>query len=208
MISMKLFIIGFILFYASISFSGSSHGPLFEEKLSTHYEQVGENFNMGTLPSEEDIIGWRSGRCYTEENPDKPLGSLLIGIRTGHSGHIWKVNKHKMADFIQSEFFYNEDINEAIYDDMEPRVLYDITTQITDYMNFLSYAIPEEGSLVNIYDEKKFPRTAVVGIRVRKNNTYLFAETFLAKNGPSYLKKRKKGEILHKCYYFKKVDHE
>ena len=43
----------------------------------TDFEELGEMFDQGTLPTKEETFGWWSGRCYWAEKPSKPVASLL-----------------------------------------------------------------------------------------------------------------------------------
>ncbi len=43
----------------------------------TDFEELGEMFDQGTLPTKEEIFGWWSGRCYNARKPSKPEAGLL-----------------------------------------------------------------------------------------------------------------------------------
>ena len=50
----------------------------------TYFNQVGEMFTQGTLPTAEKTLGWWSGRCYKHDSPNRPRNGLII-FRTDDS---------------------------------------------------------------------------------------------------------------------------
>ena len=44
----------------------------------TYFNQVGEMFNQGTLPTAEETLGWWSGRCYRYDSPNRPINDVLV----------------------------------------------------------------------------------------------------------------------------------
>ena len=44
----------------------------------TYFNQVGEMFAQGTLPSAREVVGWWSGRCYRQDSPDEPTAALFV----------------------------------------------------------------------------------------------------------------------------------
>ena len=50
----------------------------------TYFNQIGEMFAQGTLPTAEETLGWWSGRCYKPDSPNRPFNDLLV-FRTDDS---------------------------------------------------------------------------------------------------------------------------
>ena len=44
----------------------------------TYFNQIGDLFAQGTLPSARETLGWWSGRCYKYDSPDKPTAALFV----------------------------------------------------------------------------------------------------------------------------------
>ncbi len=62
-----------IVIFSCLAFS-SVHAA---SELSTDFEELGEMFDQGTLPTKEETFGWWSGRCYRGGEPSKPTAGLL-----------------------------------------------------------------------------------------------------------------------------------
>jgi hypothetical protein len=46
----------------------------------TIYSQINGFYNAGTEPQFEETMGWWSGRCYSVNNQNKPVGAMLAAI--------------------------------------------------------------------------------------------------------------------------------
>ncbi len=102
-----------IVILACLAFS-NVHGA---SEFPTNFEELGEMYDQGTLPTEEETFGWWSGRCYAAKAPSKPIAGLLasrINIDPANGGDFPPKTAHQMMFFHAKKVpanYYDNDLS-------------------------------------------------------------------------------------------------
>ncbi|MGZ3771269.1 MAG: hypothetical protein ACXVCP_09605 [Bdellovibrio sp.] len=166
----------------------------------TYFGQLIQKFNEAKpITDLREILGWNAGRCYEFDNPQKPLGNLLIG---------------QYADEDNGPMFPAKNITFFIGPSREnvlPANRWDNPSDedkdlINDTIEKALSVVKKEkknGEWVS-WEETEFPNT----FQIRKLNSYYVALIKINFDVdhvkyPNY--KLNKGDVAISCYFFKKV---
>lgn len=67
--------------------ASSQPAPLTAPVHGTFFDQLLKYYEQGQLPSEAEMIGWRSGRFYSAAQPNEPQQALLLAEKGGVKAH-------------------------------------------------------------------------------------------------------------------------
>ncbi len=149
----------------------------------TNFEELGEMFDQGTLPTEEETFGWWSGRCYTAKAPSEPVAGLLtsrINIHPDNGGDFPPKTAHQMM--------FHRPTTKApanSFDNDLSRFKGNVTQRIRDRGNQKFITEEKEGSLAT---------DGSVIFSLRKYRDYFVGQS------SHYLR-----GVYANCYFFKKV---
>ena len=171
-----------IVILACLAFS-SVHAA---SEFPTNFEELGEMFDQGTLPTKEETFGWWSGRCYKAKAPSKPRSVLLashINIAPNNGGNLPPRTSHHM------KFLRNRpELPMNYYDNNLP----EFKDNVMAYMKSLdhqTFTIKEQwGSLAST--------NGVTVFSVKKYNNYFVGQSLDISHTIS---------VYANCYFFKKV---
>ena len=166
----------------------------------TSFEELGEMFDQGTLPTEEETFGWWSGRCYYTSEPSNPFSNLLVSrLITDNHGPAFPEPLHQMlvlayigsrlADYFDNDLLkFKDDVEEDI-NSKEAR-------------EFI--ATEKDGSL---YASPTLLRSHLnLNFALRKYKNYFISQSILNQNYTSRDNHEwKVGDVYYNCYFFKKV---
>lgn len=153
----------------------------------TYYQQLEDLFEDGILPNEGDLTGWRSSRCFSQENQDYPFPMVLIGSEQDKINNPGPLFDDTKEVYLAAITHHNND-KPAIsnrYDQITKKDMKQINTVFSTLMNKKSVKPAQEknGSLVG---QMKF-NSIELKLRVRKYDQFLifkssFGEEYEEKN--------------------------
>lgn len=160
------------------------------------YETLNSYFSLGQLPTESEMNGWWSGRCYAKSAPNAPAGLLLIGASTyqtpmGQDGPLFPPQPVFLMALVGS--FENPATR---FDNItsSDRILVEQFVQSSEFRGLR--ATPISGSMVSHND------TGNLSFVVRKYQNYFLAQAVAIRDSDN----TKAGEIYSSCYFFNKVN--
>jgi len=158
------------------------------QEQTTFYDHVIELYEKGSAPTQEEILGWNSGRCYWPENKNKPENVLLsawVEKDTSNHGPISPPRDiYKAIPFADLQKAANH------YDNLDDDQINKVYRGIENYSPILSKLYLNDNSLNS--DQGSQTRYSI-----RKSGPYF---VFLM-----HSKRQGQEEIRAVCYTFKKV---
>jgi hypothetical protein len=187
---MKTIILSLFLFTSSAFAS--------DLNLSVHnrYEALNNYFSLGRLPSEAEVTGKWSGRCYLQKNPNSPIGALILGMPsfsepTDINGPLFPSQPIFILVLISNESF-----SPARFDNLTESDSRELANLINSSAFSKLTTRVENGSLVSDNVEGNLSFLA------RSYQNYLLMQSVVIKDSESL----KKGDVYTSCYFFKKLN--
>lgn len=161
---------------------------------SSPYAEIQGMFAVAQLPTESEVMGLRSGRCFSQGEPSTARANLLAGIQKRIEGNGGPLFPPKTEFKIVS--VVNSGSGPADYfDQMSPSVRQQLTTFLDGDLRSIGEGRVESGSLVSTNESGN------LAFRVRKSGDYLLMLSTIMKDTSD----QKVGDVYAACYYFKLV---
>ncbi len=176
-----------IVILSCLAFS-SVHGA---SELSTDFEELGEMFDQGTLPTKEETFGWWSGRCYDVLMPSNPLPNLLVSRMITdepsktHQMVFLRHGSKQAADYFDNNLLeFKVEVEELINTEENRRII------------------------VKKRDNSLYAYTPLnLDFALRKYENYFIGQAIVNQDGSTSNGKHRwrAGDVYSNCYFFKKV---
>ena len=196
---MKIYIASFFVLYLSLfSIKGQAQETMLFNTSSeqSYFEQLQNYFAQGTLPTQHEIQGYWSGRCYKKADPSEAIGMALVAknIRVAFSdknGPLFPSHKPDST--------FNMCAVSSSYPAPDQ---YDHISE-SDKESLLNYVASEEFKIQQVSEIREGAlstrMTSSTRLAVRKSNGYFFAQiSAVDKSGTD-------AYVAGYCYFFKKI---
>lgn len=158
------------------------------------FDQLQAYFSQASVPSKQDVLGRRPGRCYTYLERDAPVGALLMGLERGSpspdNGPLFPP-----ADKILNLYPFSHHSGPANrYDNLSRRD--------REYFDEVSQT---DKWLPSVRRDTSLEQINIDGNRVysfKKFGDYILMKATAFREGEQV----NAGKIYWMCYYFKKID--
>lgn len=169
----------------------SSINPLNLTSSNSFFNQLGNMFVKGTLPTREETYGWWSGRCYQKHAPDSAIAVLLISrLVAGEDGPAFPEKRHQLFSI------YPEDVKPANYFD----------NNLSRFQSTIENLIEEPAQKIIVTKKENGSWSSIntLGMRkysLKKYKSYFILQLTTLEDVGSF----KTGDVFSNCYFFKQV---
>ena len=152
----------------------------------TYFNQIGDMFNQGTLPTAEETLGWWSGRCFQPNSPNRTSDGLFVFRADDSQGPAFPLS-YQIFGFGRSN--NPADYYDTLTDAIEVKVREFIVSSHARGFDFT--AREKNGSW--------FTRetTKIYAQELRKYQDYFVMRVFSSEGDEL--------TVISYCYYFKKI---
>jgi hypothetical protein len=162
----------------------------------THFTQLAAMYDAGSTPTQAELTGWFSGRCFFADDMNKMVNQLLVGftqeISGGNSGPLFPGEKQfKIA---QLTYLWGE---ADYFDNMTDEFKTTVSTYITEDENAFSPAsLREDASMTSECSECN------LNYQIKKSGDFFVAKDVVITANENH----GAGQVYAMCYFFKKVN--
>lgn len=160
---------------------------------STKYDHLKRQFDLARRPSESEILGWSTGRCFFQNSPDTPKANLLVGVTKNANKDSGPGFPTKNVTKIVSIEYSSQSAD--VFDHLTPEEEAEVTSIVDQSFESTTEMIKVKGSLSSTNTPGNLE------YRVRANDQYIYMRAILTIDNGSL----KKGDAYASCYYFAKV---
>ena len=172
-------------FFCSLIVVGLFNFSAFAEE--NYYLKVKDMFEQSgsTVPTQAELVGWNSGRCYVDSEPSKPIAGMLVGFNHEIGGG----NGPEFPSKVVFKFDLLSNMNAAVdyFDVLHPSMENQVIAAIGREQSGITEMYTNEGAAaVTVGNDNYY--------HVKKNGKYLVARS-----------KAKTGREYGYCYLFNKL---
>ena len=155
-----------------------------------YYAELKKLFEEGTIPSNSEVMGWFSGRCYYEFARTTAKASLLVGFMDSVGGN----NGPLFPDVFKFVALSYDSKSADIFDHLTPALEAEFSRIIESDKKRVQAPCVEDHSLSSSYVAcGTYGACGAMKLQVRKAQNYLL------------LKIMRDNRLVAYCYHFKKV---
>ncbi len=193
---MKSIKLSILIFLYTFSANAQNNNPLAGIKLNdtTYYNVMKKAFSEAQVLEHESIVGRRSGRCYTKDQPNTPISTFVSGIKVDYGPGFTTPVSYRAA------FIWYSDVDPDYFDSGPIRWQIEFLIY-NNYMNGPPL-VQEDASLAMYFSPNK--------IKVRKGSVTLGSKNYKPYDAyflveMTNVDKEQATEAFQYCYYFKKT---
>ncbi|MDG0818071.1 hypothetical protein [Bdellovibrio svalbardensis] len=166
---------------------------------ASKFDLLNSNFAKGSIPSAKEVQGWFSGRCYTSDKPDTPVGSLFgaTSFPLNVEGPIFEQPNHFNVGVFHTinSTSVSGLVNPELFDGLDLSGLHRDSGWYTQLQQNNMIATKRMGAWTATNDSSLL-------LRIRKFQNYIMLQGQATKDQGSY----KAGQVIANCYFFIKLN--